>query len=320
MLSQVKIRGFQSLYNVELDLEPFTVIVGPSSSGKSAFVRALKMLTSNSRGSTFISAGEKICTIQATTDAGTVVLKRGKATSDNEYVLVPSGDEAVQQTFTKLGGETPEEVSKFLGLDSKDAALHFASQLDKPYLLDDAPNSVARTLGSLTGVNIIFEGARESNRRKLTASSARKTRVEDLEGIKSRVESYRGLKEQLEAIAEAEDLITLARALDKRLERLVAYVDTLEIAEASIARTEAAANLEVPSMDEYEAAAERLGRFTELLSAVGKAGADIKKWATAVTEATEAEERTLAEYTTALQEAGTCPTCGQGTKELHAHV
>lgn len=41
----IRVQGFQSLYDVSLDLGGFTVIVGPSSSGKSAFIRSVKAVT-----------------------------------------------------------------------------------------------------------------------------------------------------------------------------------------------------------------------------------------------------------------------------------
>jgi DNA repair ATPase RecN len=313
MLSHIEIRNFQSLHHVSLDLLPLTVIVGPSSSGKSAFTRALKLLTSNQRGHAFITHGQKISTVKAVTENGTVALKRGKGTDDNEYVVIPA--EGEQVTYTKLSGTVPPEVSRFIGIESKDP-INYAGQFDTPYLLRDGAGDVARTLGALTNVSVIFEGARESNRRKLASSSTLKTRAADLAAINVRVDTYKPLKAQLAAIEEAEQALTRASTLDSQTIKLRHTIETLEIAESGLARLEQAAALPVPSEDGIVAAAERLKAFRATLALLKSAGAEYKQATQQVTEAEQLTTDLETKYTVTLNAAGQCPTCGQNTKHL----
>lgn len=46
MLKQVKIENFRCLKNVEVELSPLTVLIGPNDSGKSAFLAGLQLLSS----------------------------------------------------------------------------------------------------------------------------------------------------------------------------------------------------------------------------------------------------------------------------------
>lgn len=267
MISHIEVRNFQSLHHVELELHPLTVIVGPSSSGKSAFTRALRTLTSNKRGNEFISHGEKICTITAKTERGSVTLKRGKATNDNEYVVIPDDDPAAQRTYTKLGGETPQEVSDFLGIQSKDP-INYAGQFDKPYLLDPRDASggeVARVLGALTNVNVIFEAARESNRRKSSNAATLKTRAADLAAITEKSQSYRALKGQLAAIEIAEKNLDRARSLERIIARLTDAIEQERIATAAIERLRPYLELTVPDEQPIVRAAARLVAFRDAL-------------------------------------------------------
>lgn len=279
MIGAIEIHNYQSLYDIELELAPLTVIVGPSSSGKSAFTRAFKMLTSNERGTSFISHGERMTIIKATTENGTVTLKRGKGTDDNEYVIVPADPNTPQPSaWTKLGGTVPEEVSRFIGIDAKDP-INYAGQFDSPYLLNSKETSggeVARIFGSLTNVNVIFEGARESNRRKLTKAQTLKTRSTDLEAIMEKAKGYRALKDQRAALDTAEEALAAAREIAQRTNQLSDAIEIIDVADGVIARLEAVLETTVPSPDDIIAAHAKLIEFKGILATLKEAAAEQK--------------------------------------------
>lgn len=248
MLDRVVVRNFQSLRHIDVELAPLTVIVGPSSSGKSALGRALRMVASNARGTSFITHGETTCSVEVVTDQGSVILRKGK---EDSYVLVPSDPEAKQQTYLKLAGSVPPEVTDFLGIAPRDA-INFAGQFDRPYLLDDTGNEVARTLGDLTNVTMVLEASREARRRSLASGSTLKTRRSDLDDAEGRIEEYRGLKEQREALGRAETAIRAASLLEVQIESLDALVDLLRTSAATVKRL---ADLPVvPDMNRVRAA------------------------------------------------------------------
>lgn len=279
-LQSIHIRHFQSLRDVSLELSPFTVIVGPSSSGKSAFTRALRTLVSNRRGTEWITHGERVATITATTNAGTVTLTRSKSTmpAENSYIITPNDNtphaQKGQQTYTKLGGETPEPVSKFIGITSP--TITFAGQFDKPFLLDDSAAEVARTLGTLTNVDIILSGARESNRRKLETSHTLKTRSADLEDIKARIPAFKALKAQDAALMRAEGLISRARTLERAIARLQDSLGILETLEPIIPQLTRRASVTVPDETSILQASRALRRFERALTDISAQSKAIK--------------------------------------------
>lgn len=261
MIEEIQIRNFQSLQDIHLQLAPFTVVVGPSSSGKSAFIRALKALTSNRRGTDFITHGERTASISAKlasanpARSGTVTLTRSTQTAPNAYTLIPEDPAhayAPKAEFTKLGGEVPAPISEFLGIPTAQVPLAIASQFDKPYLLDASGTEVARVLASLTNAHIVLNGARESNRQKLQLSQTLRTRADDLEAIKARVPEFRALNAQRSALEQAETLIASARSLRDRLESLAALTETVLIAEQRIPALEQtlASVRRLPSIDD----------------------------------------------------------------------
>lgn len=268
MLQSIEVRNFQSLHHVSLTLAPLTVIVGPSSSGKSAFGRAVRMLASNARGTSFITHGETVCTVTAVTDRGRVTLRKGK---EDSYVVIPHPDQhdsgiehpdlSLQQTFTKLAGSVPEEVSAFLGIPPKDA-INFAGQFDRPYLLDDTGNEVARTLGDLTNVTMVLEAAREGRRLSLAQNSTLKTRRADLAADEARIDEYRPLKDQRAALERAETLIVTAGEHRARLERLDSLTQSLRDAATALKSIQdIPAVPDIQRVREAKRLAERLARL-----------------------------------------------------------
>jgi DNA repair ATPase RecN len=295
MIQAIEIRNFQSLHHVSVDLAKLTVIVGPSSAGKSAFTRAMRTLTSNKRGNEFITHGERIASISATTEKGTVTLTRGKGTNDNAYHVIPAEHPEQQRTYTKLGGETPPEVSRFLGIEAKDP-INYAGQFDKPYMLDDSGGEVARVLGALTNVNVIFEGARESNRRKLAHAATLRTRADDLQAIRDRVPQFRIIKQQDEALTRAETRIESAATIQRSIARLTEAIEALSLATQTIDTLSVQAARPVPSDDGIVSAAARLTAYRDALREQQQATAAVTATRAAYDEAESAQQALEADY------------------------
>lgn len=58
MLTSVEIENFQSVRRARLELGRFTVVTGATGSGKSAVLRAIRLLAFNARGTSYIMRGE----------------------------------------------------------------------------------------------------------------------------------------------------------------------------------------------------------------------------------------------------------------------
>lgn len=356
LIDSISVKGFQSLYDVEIPLTRFTAIVGPSSSGKSAVVRALKLLLQNQRGSSFISHGLSQCEVTAKLESWgqTVTIRRGKL---NEYEIqhVDGTDR-----YTKLGGDVPEDVKNFLGLDPE---LSVASQFDPPYLLTSSGSEVARALGSLTNVEVVFQAAREASRQKLSHGTLARHLQGQLDQTNEQLELLGDLDALEKDVVAAEGALQLAKELDKEITELLAaagktaelmveyrrlqseVVEVPELGELfQIARShrDAAAEgalqvaglkslleqlqkimiVEVPDVAELLEEARRfslekveaeevIGRFSLEKVALQEAEEVLRSSSEEVHAAEEAKIELL-------QQLGVCPTCGQGTKHLHA--
>jgi exonuclease SbcC len=308
-ITRVEIFNFQSLKHADLDLGVFTVIVGPSSSGKSALIRAFKALASNVRGAGVITRGQKAMAITARTETHTVTLERTERSGS--YKIADA--DGTNLTFTKLAGEVPEQVTQVLRIDpvTDGQSVNFASQFDKPYLLDESGATVARVLGELTNVTTVFEAVRQANRVRAQAASTLKTRNNDLEQVKTRLGQFQGLSDRLKALAEAEQLDAERRDCEDSIARLENMLRTVRHASRAI---EQAAVPEVPAPDrlnqlltQYLDLQAKLRGIASKRSSVARLNEDVARW----TADEDHYRTTLADL---LAETGVCPTCGQ---EVH---
>ena len=225
VLTKLSIRHYQSLAEVDLDLAPLTVVVGASSSGKSALIRAIRTLASNTRGSGYVTRGAKRSVITASFDDGLQVeLRRGGKTGDGYTLAAPDADSI---KFTKIGTSVPEQVSAALAI-APGAELNVAAQFDRPFLLDATGSSVARALGDLTNVAVLYSAAREANRRRLAHSGELTTRRRDLVAVDEQLAAMEGLDAELQRQQALEDewhsVAELAGRRD-RLQQLISAID-----------------------------------------------------------------------------------------------
>jgi chromosome segregation ATPase len=307
-LRRVAIRNFQSLVEADLELGRFTVVVGPSSSGKSAFIRALRTLATNPRGSSFVTQGAKSASIGVDTEDGEVSWSRS-----GNSVTYRVNDEA----YSKLNGDVPESVLGMLGIT--DPELHIAGQFDRPYLLSASAGEIARTLGALTNVSTILEAAREAARRGREVSGVLRTRRLDLERLKEELTEFVGFKERLAAQDEAEAVLARAKAVQAKLDRLSQLRGELERAETALAVAKSRL-FDLPD-------ATRARSLVETYQRLSGIKIDLKRLSvTAAKAGGEAEQLSLdiknieQERLDLLHELGTCPVCGSDTKELMHEV
>jgi predicted ATP-dependent endonuclease of OLD family len=305
MIENLKVKNFQSLYDVDIALSKFTVITGPSSSGKSALMRSIRTISSNSRGTSFLSYGEKTASISARGQDWVVTLERG---ASNSY-KVSAGKEDYE--YTKLAGAVPERVTDLLGIKPlvDGLSISFSDQFDKPYLVADSGQSTARTLGSLTNVNRIFEAVREANRRRQGKSSLLKTRKSDLTELQEQAKSFSDVKSKLEAVAEAQELLSEAKEKERYVAELEKQVDRIIVSEAALARKTVVP--EAPDLGDITLSYGKVKRLESAIELASTSSKAHKEASAQILMASQAEAELHNSIHSLLVEAGTCPTCLQ---------
>lgn len=151
MLQKIIIKNFQSHKNTEMAFCPgVNVIYGVSQSGKTAILRALKLLAYNRpSGAKYYSnfaPAEGVTEIDVQLDNGRIKLvksvKRGK---DGSKILNNTRYEMGGMNFS-AGADVPEEIRQLLNLSE----INIQNQFDAPFLATSSPGEIARTINRIT--------------------------------------------------------------------------------------------------------------------------------------------------------------------------
>lgn len=305
MLTDVVIEDYQALHRARLRLGKFTVVTGPTGSGKSAVVRALKLAVFNARGTGYVRTGAKSAKVILQDDLGLLVgITRGGRGQD-AYLLDVLGE---KKTFTKLAGGVPEEVAALLQLGD----INFAGQFDRPFLLAETGSVVARTLGELTNVTLVFDAAREANRRKLDIARELRVWEKNLESLTEQARAFRTLKERRAAAVEATERHGICRHLALEIGQLTRLAQAVTDAEKQLAYTEdyLEATAPPPTQD-LDLRLADLQRLRALRYQHDESERAERQWEGAADAAARDEKQAHLDLHRALLEAGTCPTCGR---------
>lgn len=312
MITNVHTEGFQSLDDVDLELGKLTVVVGASSSGKSALVRAIRGVTSNVRGPAAIQRGKKALDVSVQTDDGPPV-RFTKTKTASSYTVGST-------TFTKLGVNVPEAVTQALGMPPG-PDLHLAGQFDRPYLLDDSGAAVARVLGELTNVSVIYGAAREANRIKLSKSGVLATRTADLAKAEAALEAFATLDDEVARQESIEANVLTASGVQSRLGVLTGLLLGVKNASEAVAALVPPTRLDPARQDRATALYASLTDLQTRLDVLAVLDTDI----VVVARNLEADRGLLTRVDALLVTAtadyhaiqGICPTCGADPQHQH---
>lgn len=309
MLTRVQIKNFQSLHDVDIELGQFTVIVGASSSGKSAFTRAIKAVASNALDSDYITQGTKHSAVSIETDKGKVTIERNVGGS-SAYKVNPVGGQ--ESSYTKLNRQVPTEVTSVLGLTpftQEVASVNFASQFDTPYLLKESSSNVARTLGELTNVSTIFAAVREANKKVKNSSTVLNLRKKDMDKVVKQISDYASVGEEARLVTQAERHLVEGKTLVSQADRLESLI--LSVQQASDRLGQIKQIDVVPDLQAAVNAEKNLDRFVTLLKQVKSANNSIALAGTGDLEAQSAILTAENDLHRALETMGQCPLCHQ---------
>ncbi len=124
MLEKVGFKNFLALRNVELTLEPFTVIVGPNASGKSSILEGIKRICNSE---------EDIFKSLLNLDIKSVKLTPTEDVSEPEDLLSPFIDESISRIISKT--YTTKELIFSCSFSSKKYNFKFAGYENKIWRL-----------------------------------------------------------------------------------------------------------------------------------------------------------------------------------------
>lgn len=243
-IKSIELQNFQSHHSTHIEPAPpgqLTVITGPSDSGKTAIIRALKWLLYNQpAGADFMRTGASMVRISVKFADGNIVTRERTAATNRYKILQPGAEKP--EVFEGFGATVPLEIQEITGVRTVkiadlDLMLNLSEQLDGPFLGQKSISSPARAkiLGKLAGTEEIDVAATETGRDLYRRNQDEKRLAAEIEGLAARIEEFAWIEELGERIAALENL---AARIKEQRELLV----TLEEKRAELLRIQTEMN------------------------------------------------------------------------------
>jgi exonuclease SbcC len=214
VIKGLTIQNFLSHKKTSIAFSPgVNIIVGPTDSGKSAIIKALKWLVTNRPlGDSFKSYWGGLTSVGATFTEGEV--KRIRGDKENAYHVKQLGDTI---EFNAVKGDVPQEVAKVLDLGELNVQTQFASH----FLLSQSPGEVAQYFNKVAHLDKIDTASQNIRRWLKDVQSKLYHKEEDLRDLEKQIKEYEDLDLMLERIVEVE-------TLEKELKEMTSNVEELE--------------------------------------------------------------------------------------------
>lgn len=242
IIESIAIENFQSHVNTVLEPAPagqLTVIVGPSDSGKTAIIRALRWNYYDiPRGADFINVKANAARVTVAGTNGAQVTRERSRKGYNRYV-------ANGQKYEGFGSEIPAEVLDATGVRPVTVGdlklnLNLAEQLDGPFLGKSvsAPGR-AKVLGKLAGTEEIDFAARQLGTDLYRRRLDEKTLSAGIKKLDEQIKGFDYLPALAGVIAELERVVAALKAARERRQKLTEARANLALASAGKAEAEA---------------------------------------------------------------------------------
>lgn len=306
MINLLEVHYFQSWKFASFMFSPgVNVIKGPSHSGKSSIIRAIKWAVQNKpRGDSFRSHfADKKDDTKVVIDFNDNYVVRGKGRTNNYYTIN-------EDTFEAMRADVPEEIQQIFGMND----LNIQSQHDPYFLIQDTPGAVAKKLNELLGLEIIDEKQGKVNTIINKTEIALNTAKENEKDNISELERYKDLDR-------FEIMIDEVRALQGGYEQAVSKRESLENLQGTIKEI----RVDIKALEDWltvknryeelEVLAKQLGKLQSKRYSLQSILASIRKEGEAIAASGRYRSGLENKYKQLLEAEGVCPLCGQKIKK-----
>jgi len=221
----VRIKNYQSLEDINLEIGGLTLIKGESDIGKSAVVRGINGLLKNSIVKTQIQSNKNTTSVEIATKKGSVSIARSKSSSAKYEIRPVNGADVVH---TKTGKIVPPEVFDLLGihpheLDSDVSIItNVSPQFGGQFPIDQPSSVISKLLGRISNLNVVFSAIRLINAED-ASKRAEQTALETIIGMKKRQIN------QFDKVPIQRQCLDILTAKAKEIDRLKDTVNSMTI-------------------------------------------------------------------------------------------
>lgn len=304
-IKTIRLMNFQIHKSFILDDidEGMVALVGQSSSGKTAVLRAIKFCLYNQMPGNSVAAmtthGETRTEVEITFNDGLSILRVRDAKTKDNYYIIKSGDE-VTRLDTPGSGPVKEVVlahgmRPISFLTNKDI-LNYSSQHDEPFFINASPQERLKAVGILSNTEVADAGiklaASQIRENKKTAAALRKTLAEK----NARLKEIGPLKQRKAKLEKAKGLISTIQELERKQDELEDFASSIRRLNGrsdaldDVLSQEDSQHLASLHVDKAVEATEQIVSLTKIRAFIENAEAKIKNYNDILDQAPSDEE------------------------------
>ena len=234
-MTKVKIKNFQSIKEVDFEVNGFTVIVGKNNIGKSAVVRAIDSALINQVGKEFIRRGETSAEVYLDYEGQRKTLPKDGEESGLKLEWKKSGSSSSYtvngKVFTKLGRAVPPPIIEagfdHMSIGDTKISPLVAHQFEPLFLLDKPGSVVTEVLSSLYDLNVFSQADDACQKDLKVQKSLLKIREADFKIREEKLEVFKDFESIQSEVKISGEISVECDALSNELEILKKYEEAL---------------------------------------------------------------------------------------------
>lgn len=317
MICSLHLKNFQGHTDSLLYFDPhFNCIVGTGNAGKTSVVRALGLLFYNHWDKSWVTFGATHCEVTATYIDGTV-FERKKGPKINEYIVTLPG--GLPQKFENFGTTIPEDIANALGVRAVELPggdriqLNLHTQFGGSLLQSVNSANKGRLFGKLSGLDLLDAVSQDVASDKKLTQVVTKTKEEELLLVSQRLLAFQGLPGLRQTVNNLASDLVLVEQQSQRLQQLQLLQNRIRQWERTyqelLPKVSKHAVIDPSSTSPVEQELTRVQQLRQLQS-------QIRVWKSRYSQVRQLVGQVDAslilarhQYTEALRESHTCPTC-----------
>jgi len=240
MSTKIHIKDFQSIGNIDFEVDGFTVVVGKNNIGKSAIIRAVDSVLTNRAGKEYIRKGRRQMEVKIQRDGLSIDWKKG----DKTTYKVNNAE------FSALAGSIPKPMIDAgfdkMEIEDKKVSPLIASQFNPLFLLDKSGSVVTQVLSNLYNIDTLSEADNLCQKELKNNKSLLKTREIDLKTLQDKLENFKDFESLKKRVAEIVETEKVCNKMQTDINLLIGYEDQLGTLQESVKRLSAITLVKIP--------------------------------------------------------------------------
>jgi exonuclease SbcC len=232
MIKKIKISNFQKHKELEINLDKYNLIVGPSSAGKSAIFRALRFLFYGEWDKTFPNDIEKPIEVKIAFDNNIEIERRKTAHGEkriSSYYNIAYIREGNEEFRFENFGDTIPQIFNIINLkpiklgNNKQIELNFSNQDDKLFIITESRFIKAKWLGRLYGAHLINNAISLMTKDKRNLLKEQEIKNEEINEIKISLKKYENLEYKKRIVDEINQLFDKYKKINDLKNRILKF-------------------------------------------------------------------------------------------------